>query len=432
MGDSHLQVAYARGNNKHLSTLDVPRTSSLVPRTSPLALPINNPQSASDHITVKKYICPEPHRQQFLSSQRIQFERCVHRIMVLIVLGTYRIFHRSSAAICSSGSWKWQHAESIRYGSWIFKLPSRMPFVNRKEQELKQTGAVDHTIQVFNWIKNQNNYWAQGRIPLKFVGQFGDELSSIAKLAVPDGRVWQVGLTKFGRKIWFDQGWQNFVESQSISAGYFLLFKYEKNSIFRVLIFDMTACEIDYPYEDDMACEMCVEISEEQFKHEAELLSRKRKMEDGLERDEPNAEPDLLVSLRKSGIYITEKYKELYSTEELERAVYIARAFKATNPKPNPLFMIIWKANDKPCREVYAPARFAYQYVDEDSKSVEVQAPSGRKWSLGIHWRATGGFFLAKGWAGVSDYVHLTEGDICIFELVRHRDVVFKLHVFHQ
>lgn len=182
--------------------------------------------------------------------------------------------------------------------------------------------------------------------------QFGDELSSVAKLAVPDGRVWQVGLTKFGRKIWFHQGWQNFVESQSISAGYFLLFKYEKNSIFRVLIFDMTACEIDYPYEDDMACEMCVEISEEQFKHEAELLSRKRKMEDGLERDEPNAEPDLLVSLRKSGIYITEKYKELYSTEELERAVYIARAFKATNPKPNPLFMIIWKANDKPCREV--------------------------------------------------------------------------------
>ena len=80
----------------------------------------------------------------------------------------------------------------------------------------------------------------------------------------------------------------------------------------------------------------------------------------------------------------------------------------------------------------YAPARFAYQYVDEDSKSVEVQAPSGRKWSLGIHWRATGGFFLAKGWAGVSDYVHLTEGDICMLELVRHRDVVLKLHVFHQ
>ena len=44
MGDSHLQVAYARGNNKHLWTLDIPRTSSLVPRTSPLALPINNPQ----------------------------------------------------------------------------------------------------------------------------------------------------------------------------------------------------------------------------------------------------------------------------------------------------------------------------------------------------------------------------------------------------
>lgn len=330
--------------------------------------------------------------------------------------------------------------------------------VLRKEQELKQTDAVDHTIQVFNWMKNQNNYCAWGgimtssvvenpskfcsiilpatienkmlRIPQKFVGQFGGELSSAAKLTVPDGRVWQVGLTKFGRKIWFHQGWQNFVESQSISAGYFLVFKYEKNSIFRVLIFDMTACEIDYPFEDNMACEVCVEISEEQFKHECELLSRKRKMEDGLKRDEPSAEPDTFVSLRKGGLYITEKYKELYSTEELKRAFYIARAFRATNP--NPSFMVIWKAHDKSCREVYAPARFAYQYVDEDSKCVRVQVCNGRKWSLGIHWRKSGGFFIAKGWAGVSDYMDLTEGDICIFELVRHQYVVLKLHVFHQ
>lgn len=66
---------------------------------------------------------------KFLSSQRIQFERCVHRIMVLIVLGTYRIFRRSSAAICSSGSWKWQHAESIWYGSnSLSKLTKKLFF----------------------------------------------------------------------------------------------------------------------------------------------------------------------------------------------------------------------------------------------------------------------------------------------------------------
>ena len=81
-----------------------------------------------------------------------------------------------------------------------------------------------------------------------FVKKFGNELSTVATITVPNGRVWKVELTKDGTNIWFHGGWHEFVEYHSISTGYFLLVRYEKNSNFHVFIFDMSACEIRYPH----------------------------------------------------------------------------------------------------------------------------------------------------------------------------------------
>ncbi|KAK0581170.1 hypothetical protein LWI29_010910 [Acer saccharum] len=75
-----------------------------------------------------------------------------------------------------------------------------------------------------------------------------EELSAFATLTAPNGRVWRVGLTKDGKRTWFDQGWHDFVEYHSITTRYFLVFKYEKNSNFHVLVFDLSACEISYSY----------------------------------------------------------------------------------------------------------------------------------------------------------------------------------------
>lgn len=84
------------------------------------------------------------------------------------------------------------------------------------------------------------------RIPEDFVKKFGDELCDVATLRVPNGCVWKVGLTREGRKIWFNDGWHDFVKNHSILKDYFLVFEYAKNSTFDVLIFDKSACEIEY------------------------------------------------------------------------------------------------------------------------------------------------------------------------------------------
>ncbi|KAF8410594.1 hypothetical protein HHK36_003126 [Tetracentron sinense] len=88
-------------------------------------------------------------------------------------------------------------------------------------------------------------------IPRKFVGKFGVELSDVAFLKVPSGTVWSLGLRKADDKVWFQNGWQEFVEHYSIRDGHFLVFRYDGNSHFSVLIFDMSASEIMYPPETE-------------------------------------------------------------------------------------------------------------------------------------------------------------------------------------
>eukprot|EP00257_Ricinus_communis_P016424 XP_015574594.1 B3 domain-containing transcription factor VRN1 isoform X1 [Ricinus communis] len=85
------------------------------------------------------------------------------------------------------------------------------------------------------------------RIPEKFVKKYRDELSCIATLTVPNGRIWVVELEKVNKKLWFCSGWHEFVEYYSIRVGYFLVFRYEGESNFRVCIFDLTVSEIRYP-----------------------------------------------------------------------------------------------------------------------------------------------------------------------------------------
>ena len=73
------------------------------------------------------------------------------------------------------------------------------------------------------------------------------ELSTVATVIAPYGGIWQVGLKKADNNIWFCNGWQDFTKYHSICYGYFLVFRYEGNSSFHIVIFDKTAIEIQYP-----------------------------------------------------------------------------------------------------------------------------------------------------------------------------------------
>lgn len=85
------------------------------------------------------------------------------------------------------------------------------------------------------------------RLPKKFVKKYGNELSAVATLSLKDGRVWFVRLQKADLKLWFCDGWHEFLEDNSITSGHFLIFRYEGNSSFSVYIYRLSQCDIESP-----------------------------------------------------------------------------------------------------------------------------------------------------------------------------------------
>ena len=74
----------------------------------------------------------------------------------------------------------------------------------------------------------------------------------MAFLTIPNGRKWKVKLTQHVGGVWFQNGWSEFASSHGVAVGHLLVFKYEGNLHFDVLIFDATATEIYYTLDDEL------------------------------------------------------------------------------------------------------------------------------------------------------------------------------------
>ncbi|KAK1558771.1 hypothetical protein Q3G72_006385 [Acer saccharum] len=303
-------------------------------------------------------------------------------------------------------------------------------------------------------------------IPEKFVRKFGDELSDVASLRVPNGQVWHVRLTKDGKKIWFHVGWHDFVKYHSICVGYFLVFKYGKNSNFNVLIFDMTSCEIQYPYycggglkndENNLGSKRCKveeldEIKTSEAKGDENNLGRKRCKVEELDEiktsnaigdeselkkavckveisslDEENEiikfdRLDLLSVLKDFGITVGCKFKFI-SAEEKERAITAVKLFKPKNPS----FMVILRLDNLQKGRVVVPTKFAKKCLSSDSKWIKLQDSDGSEWSVLTMWY--GKCCYMRSLSGLLRKKNSDLGDICIFELIRMKEEL-KVSVF--
>lgn len=77
--------------------------------------------------------------------------------------------------------------------------------------------------------------------------EHGKCLSNTMFLKLPNGAEWEVNLEKRDGSIWFHHGWKEFAEYHSLAHGHLLVFRYDGRSYFHVLIFGVSAMEIDYP-----------------------------------------------------------------------------------------------------------------------------------------------------------------------------------------
>nr|DAD46874.1 TPA_asm: hypothetical protein HUJ06_016811 [Nelumbo nucifera] len=86
-------------------------------------------------------------------------------------------------------------------------------------------------------------------IPAKFVKNLKEDLSSPVTLRGPTGKVWKVGLVKAGDSLFFQYGWDEFVEDHNLEEEDLLVFRYSGSSTFDVLMFDqLNLCEKECSY----------------------------------------------------------------------------------------------------------------------------------------------------------------------------------------
>ncbi|KAG7993801.1 hypothetical protein I3843_01G024200 [Carya illinoinensis] len=322
-------------------------------------------------------------------------------------------------------------------------------------------------------------------IPRRFVRKHGEGLSNLAFLNLPNGVEWKLELTRCDGEIWLQKGWQEFLEYYSVKPGHFLVFRYEGNSRFHVLIFDMSATEIDYPThssqvkggnfgeklqvspKEESENDSSVEIldSFRTYSKRREKLPcdpRPQKMK----RTNPSAKAEKISNLPKWVPHSTPnrtqskevKPKKLkaegnlhptkqefegvegISTKEvgcpksevLTRTrpltlIEKARALKKASgfKRRNPYFMVVMQPSYVQfgwCLNV--PLKFAKTYLNMTLGDVVLRVSDGRNWFVKY---SAGKFFC---WKEFSLDNNLKVGDVCAFELIKGIKVSFKVVIF--
>lgn len=57
------------------------------------------------------------------------------------------------------------------------------------------------------------------------------------------GNMWPVGVNKIGGNLYFQYGWEKFIEDNSVEVGDFLVFDYDGNKMFDFKLLGRTKCE---------------------------------------------------------------------------------------------------------------------------------------------------------------------------------------------
>ncbi|KAH7277833.1 hypothetical protein KP509_38G010700 [Ceratopteris richardii] len=125
--------------------------------------------------------------------------------------------------------------------------------------------------------------------------------------------------------------------------------------------------------------------------------------------------------------YITASFiskRRPVSAEERQRVFQAAKQFKSNRPhflklmKESHVYRGFWLA---------ISSNFASKYLSVENQEATLLDSSGRAWSAKWLGKRCG---LSGGWRKFSLDHGLEEGDICVFELIKSKDLVMKVHIF--
>ncbi|KAG8377682.1 hypothetical protein BUALT_Bualt08G0058200 [Buddleja alternifolia] len=288
-------------------------------------------------------------------------------------------------------------------------------------------------------------------IPKKFTNNLREKLLGTITLKGPSGNVWNIGLVTNGDMLLLKNGWKAFVEDHSLEENDILIFKYNGNSRFDVLMFDQESlCEKEASYfvkkcehtesglgnkrrrslkesSNNSTSESSADVAEHQRVKKARTddartpPSRTRPTRSATKgrrgtkkgkRGSSGAYPLQLTSRRRA-----------VSEEEKKRAQQMAVEAASENS-----FIVVMRAS-----HVYKgffmsiPSEWARIHLLDKTQDIELRVKDN-KWHAKYHFKGYGGG-LTGGWKNFVLENFLEEFDVCLFDLVSGTQDQFILDV---
>ncbi|XP_020682851.1 B3 domain-containing protein Os01g0723500 isoform X2 [Dendrobium catenatum] len=307
----------------------------------------------------------------------------------------------------------------------------------------------------------------EGRAPARFY------------LKGPSEFIWGVDLVKKPDGLFFSDGWETFALDHALAAGDFLLFEYNGNSTFSVMIFDNTACEKEVAFFARPTCDEKVSFSfDERVKEEkkdnsyvgtnqpvkkrtrtlpgtnnecsevfmARMWSMQRQAAQALisgrldhSRDSSNlfnnaiecpSDANLVLSDNRANDASRKKrYRGFVSQrrpvtqKERDDALAKAQSFKSENP----CFMMVMKGS-----YVYngfylaLPGPFPFKHLPDYNGELFLHDPNKQQWAVRYIFSKRPA--LSGGWGKFAVGNNLESDDVCVFELIKKKHM--KVHIF--
>ncbi|RZC67555.1 hypothetical protein C5167_011242 [Papaver somniferum] len=282
----------------------------------------------------------------------------------------------------------------------------------------------------------------QIRIPQRFIREYGDDLSNHAVLTVSGGKEWFVEMKRDSNSddggVYLKNGLKEFYKSYSITPGTFLVFKYEGNSHFEVVIFQMSGTEIDYSsfnnnnhMEETSSQTDTIDDKDDYYVEASD--DNDDNDESGDDSDDEECEQIRVGLTREKNRSITARGLETH-----DRAIGIKRGFKSS--KQYPFFAIGLQPSY--VNHKYLPIPSDFEGKEELGKletiSLNVVEDYGRSWIVHIftNGRDLQGIRFCKGVSRFLRDNNLKEGDVCVFEMVTKKKSssieYARVHIFRS
>ncbi|PSS31385.1 B3 domain-containing protein [Actinidia chinensis var. chinensis] len=296
-------------------------------------------------------------------------------------------------------------------------------------------------------------------IPKKFANHLQEKLPENVTIKGPSGAKWNVGLVTSGDTMLFKQGWKVFVEDHSLEEDDVLIFKYNGDSRFDVLIFNgRNLCEREASYfvrkcghtelDGGSRTKRNIVESSVEVSHTEDYAPSKRPKKDDnatpvkkgrhdrdngrirkgarswllAERETTNAEtstyagPEKVNSNAKKGsgsAYPVQHVsnRRLVTEGEKEKALQMAHAASTKDS------IIVVMRLSHVYRGFYMsiPSEWALSHLPRKSQEVILRMKE-KTWHARFNYKVYGGG-LTGGWRNFAFENNLEEFDVCLFEL---------------